>query len=347
MRIYHNQLNQHLQQQAQLVWLIFGDEPWQKIDSLKQIKSHAAQLGFSETVQFSVDDKFDWHQLIDEFQSMSLFASQRIIELELVTGKANTEGVKVLTELASLLNPDILFIIHGAKIDAATSKKKWFSTLEKQGVYLPVYDIESQHLPRWINQQAQTLGLNINPDVTPFLASFFEGNILALAQELEKLSILYQQDPISIDDIESIIIKQAKFNPFQLIENLLAGNLAKCLAILDSLQQEGASAGQVIWILHKELQQLLQMHIAKTQGIAFTEIFKQHRIWKKREAPYKTALNSLTEKNIKQALHRLADCDLISKSSSEFNHFIVLADICVSLHHAEKTQAFSLNYDYA
>lgn len=347
MRIYHNQLNQHLQQNCQPVWLIFGDEPWQKIDSLKHIKQHAAQLGFSETIQLTADDKFDWHIIIDEFQSMSLFASQRIIELELVNGKTTVEGAKVLENIANLLNPDILFIIHGVKIEAATSKKKWFTSLEKQGIYLPIYEIENQHLPRWVKQQTQHLQLNIQPDIIPFLVEFFEGNLLALSQELEKLSILFNQQLITLDDIEKIVIKQSRFNPFQLAETLVSGDLTKCLSILNSLQQEGANAQQVIWLLHKELHQLNQMKTAKDQGTSLTEIFKKHRIWKKREAPYKQALKNIESDNIAIANSRLADVDLLSKTSNEFNPFILLADVCVSLHYGEKTKFFDLNYNYA
>ena len=60
MRIYHNQLETTLNQGFKPVWLIFGDEPWQKNNSLQTIKTHAQQLGFSELIRFSADDKFDW-----------------------------------------------------------------------------------------------------------------------------------------------------------------------------------------------------------------------------------------------------------------------------------------------
>ena len=74
------------------MWLVFGDEPWQKNNSLTAIKQHCQQQGFSEIVRFSADDKFDWNILVQEYQAMSLFAAQRIIEIELVTGKIAEAG---------------------------------------------------------------------------------------------------------------------------------------------------------------------------------------------------------------------------------------------------------------
>ena len=46
-------------------------------------------------------------------------------------------------------------------------------------------------------------------------------------------------------------------------------------------------------------------------------------------------------------MSRLADIDLISKTSSEFNAFILLADVCLTLYHGDITQNYSLNYDYS
>ena len=348
MRIYHNQLHTTLSSQGcKPVWLVFGDEPWQKIDSINQIKNHAMAQGFSEVVRLTADDKFDWAYLIDEFQSMSLFASQRIIELEIPNGKVGVEGAKVLTSLADKLIPDIILLIHGAKIDAATSKKKWFTALDKHGVYLPLYDIDGQHLQRWLQQQAKQLNLTLPNDVSHFLAEFFEGNLPALAQELEKLALIYGSQTIQIDDIEKLTIKQAKFNPFQLTETLLNGDLKKCSAILDSLQHEGTNAAQIIWVLHKEFQQLYQMKCQLNQGEKIQAIYKKYRIWDKRKPLYQKALNTININNIDIALARLAQVDLISKTSSDFNPFIMLTDVCLSLYQGQLTQNFPLNYEFA
>lgn len=347
MKIYHNQLTQTLNKGCQPVWLIFGDEPWQKLNSLESIKQHAKNAGFNELIRFSVEDKFDWSTLVYEFQSMSLFANQRIIEVEIPNGKVGSEGAKVLTSLSEQLTPDIILLIHGGKIDAATAKKKWFSTLTTHGVYLPLYDIEHTHLPRWLQQQAKLLNVNLSTHAISFFAEYFEGNLLALSQELEKLAIIFQQQRIDVDDIEQIIIKQTKFNPFQLIDALLNKQLEKCNTIIESLYHEGNNISQLIWILHKELQQLSQMKAQLAQGDKIESLYKQYRIWDKRKPLYNKALNTLNEHHIDIAIARLAQVDLISKTTTEYNPFILLMDVCLSLYHGELTEKFTLNYEYA
>lgn len=347
MRIYHNQLINTLNQGFKPVWLIFGDEPWQKNDSLNTIKNTSKQQGFDELIRFSVDDKFDWSLLLQEYQAMSLFSSQRIIELELMTNKIGDKGSKALAQISEQLHQDVLLIIHGEKMDAAGQKRKWFKLLEKSGCFLPLYDIEGKQLNQWIQRQARQNNLNLLPDVFLMLAELFEGNLNALEQELQKLSILFGQQLITADDAEKLLIKQAKFNPFQLIDAMLVGDINKCIAMLDQLQQDGTAINQLIWFIHKEIKQLVVMQEKIAQGDSFANLCKEFRIWDKRKPLYQQAINNITPNNLAYAQARLADVDTLSKTNGEFNHFVLLADVLVCLYHGETMKHFSLNYEYA
>jgi DNA polymerase-3 subunit delta len=347
MKIYHNNLGQTLKQGFKPIWLVFGDEPWQKNDSLTVIKDHAKQQGFNELIRFSVDDKFDWQGLVHEYQSLSLFSDLRIIEVELITGKVGAIGSKVLSQLVTSLHQDVQLIFHGPKLEANLQKSKWFKALEAAGCFLPLYDIEGRQLNQWLHNQTRQLNLNLHPDVFPLLIELFEGNLLALSQELQKLVILFGSKEITVDAAEQLVIKQAKFNPFQVIDALLMGNTAKCIAMLDQLQQEGTAIGQLIWFVHKEIQQLFAMLEQIQQGTSIKDLYQKYRIWDKRKPLYQYALNNIRLENIAHAQARLAQVDLLSKTTSDFNAFILLADVCISLYHGDKTSQYSLDYEFA
>ena len=345
MKIYHNQLINTLRQNSLPVWLVFGDEPWQKNDAIAQIKLHYSQQGYNDIQRFSIDDKFDWGSLLGEFQTMSLFASQRIFELEFVQTKLNDKGQKALLSLSEQLDQDTIIICHGVKLDASITKKKWFKALENNGCYIPVYNIEGKHLTQWTNQHCRRLSLQLEPAASQLIIEYCEGNLLALSQELEKLSILFGQSPVRVDDIEALLINQSKFNPFQLIDEMLTGNIAKCLTLIEQLQQDGSAIGQLIWFVHKELSLLLALKSALTQGVPINEVYSQHRIWDKKKPAYNKAINAITDRNLGLAQARLAELDLISKSSTDFDHFLLLFDVVVTLYHGEKTAEFKLDYD--
>jgi len=353
MKIYHNQLPQTLTRGFIPVWLVFGDEPWQKNDSLAVIKEQAKRQGFSELIRFSSDNSFDWQQLMDEYQALSLFASQRIIEVELTSVKVGDAGNKALLALAERLTSDaksshspqdVIFIFHGAKLDAASANRKWFKNLTQLGCYLPLYDIELKGMSQWLNQQTRQLQLNFSSEVSALLIDLFEGNLPALAQELQKLSLLFGQQLINLDQVEQLVIKQAKFNPFQVIDALLRGDCAKCITMLDQLKQEGTAPAQLIWVFHKEITQLHTMLEQLTRGDSLATIYKEHRVWDKRKLLYQHALTHISFANVRRAMARISDIDLLSKTSSEFDIFILFADLCVTLYHGEKTQHLSLSY---
>ena len=346
MRIYHNQLDNTLNQGFKPIWLVFGDEPWQKNDALEKIKISGKKQGFDEIIRFSVDDKYNWDELFQEYQSMSLFSSLRIIEVEFVTGKIGDGGAKAITQLLTMLHQDVQLIFHGPKLDAATQKRKWFKSLEAAGCFLPIYDIEGKQLKQWLSNQARQLQLTLHNDVIDLMAELFEGNLSALAQELQKLSILFGQQPVSFEEAEKLVIKQAKFNPFQLIDTLLIGDLKKCLSILDQMQHDGSAFGQLIWFIHKELSQLYAMLEQLEQGKNSIDIYKQYRIWEKKKPLYQHALSHMTLFSVEQALARLAQVDLLSKTSSDFNDYILLSDVLISLYHSELSENFSLDYEY-
>lgn len=347
MRIYHNQLANTLKQGFQPIWLVFGDEPWQKNNSLNGIKQHFKQLGFDELIRLSADDKFDWSILLQEYQAMSLFSSQRIIELELTTNKIGDKGSKALASVSEMLHQDILLIIHGDKLDAAGQKRKWFKSLESLGCFIPLYDIEGKQLNQWIQRQARENQLNLLPDVVLQLAELFEGNLNALEQELQKLSILFGQQLITAENAEQLLIKQAKFNPFQLIDAMLNGDIKRCVSMLDQLQHDGTAITQLIWFIHKEIKQLVIMQERITQGESFNSICKEYRIWDKRKPLYQKATRNIQPNNLAYAQGRLAEVDLLSKTTSDFNHFVLLSDVILSLYHGEILKGYSLNYEYA
>jgi DNA polymerase-3 subunit delta len=346
MRIYHNQLGNTLKQGFKPVWLVFGDEPWQKNDALNTIKNTAKQQGFDEVIRFSIDDKFNWDELFQEYQSMSLFSSLRIIEVEFVNGKIGDTGAKAVTQLLTMLHQDIQLIFHGPKLDAPTQKRKWFKALEAAGCFLPLYDIEGKQLKQWLSNQAKQLQLVLQPDVIELMVELFEGNLPALSQELQKLAILFGQQAIGVEEAEQLLIKQAKFNPFQLMDTLLIGDLKKCLAMLDQLQHDGSAFGQLVWFVHKEISQLHTMLVQIEQGTKLIDIFKQYRIWDKKKPLYQHALTHISVVDAEQALARLAQVDLLSKTSSDFNPFILLSDVMISLYHGQFSKKFSLNYEY-
>ena len=101
MQVYPNRFNATLKKGLQPFYLIFGDEPQQKLTAINQIRELATEQGFDERQTLVADAQFDWSTLLEATQTLSLFSSRQYIELELPTGKPGTQGSKILTELSA------------------------------------------------------------------------------------------------------------------------------------------------------------------------------------------------------------------------------------------------------
>ena len=125
------------------VYLVAGDEPLLLQECCDQIREAAKSRGFVERDVLQVAQGFDWSEL-QQAAAPSLFASQKIIDLRIPTGKPGREGSKLLTEWAANPDPNILLLVSCEKWDASSRKSKWAGSLEKAGLRVEIWPIKPQ-----------------------------------------------------------------------------------------------------------------------------------------------------------------------------------------------------------
>ncbi|NCP65258.1 MAG: DNA polymerase III subunit delta [Paraglaciecola sp.] len=327
MQLYPNRLSPQVKQSLAPFYLIFGDEPQQKLESIECIREVAKQQGFDERQSLVVDNQFDWHSLVEATQTLSLFSSRQFIELELPTGKPGTEGSKVLSLLAEQANPDVLLVIHGAKIGKDVQSSKWFKLLDKSGVYVPCYPLEGKQLSQWVAAQMQQVGLQASAPICQLISDYCEGNLLAAKQEIQKLALLYPAGNPSLKDVENAVVDQSRFTVFHLVDVLLAGEAQKAVRMLYRLESEGIEPTIILWALTREWQTLQSLQFLRGSGQTIN--WNQHRIWGNRQALYQHALQRLSMQTLQQLQTKLAQLDHAIKQTTITRPYIELCHICL------------------
>ncbi|WP_119969066.1 DNA polymerase III subunit delta [Shewanella japonica] len=300
MRVYPDQISQHLKN-PQGCYLLFGDDPWLIENCKGQILAAAKKHGFDEHVHLTQETGFSWNDLIQEWQSMSLFASRRIIELTLPQAKPGTEGSAALISMMQSPNPDIILLIHGPKLSAET-KSKWFKTLDASGIYLPCTTPEGKQFQRWLDNRIHHYHLQVQMDAKAMLFNLFEGNLLAAEQALQLLQLLSPEQPIHSDHLTDYFEDQSRFTVFQLTDALLGNHQKHAQHMLVQLNGEGTAMPILMWALFKELNVLLSLKTAVEEGAQLNSLWQQHRIWDKRKPLYQAALTRLTLSQIEHML---------------------------------------------
>ncbi|WP_321408626.1 DNA polymerase III subunit delta [Tolumonas auensis] len=309
MRVFSEQLAEQLQAGLRACYLIFGDEPLQKMEALQQIRHVAREQGFTDVYRFSASEEpLPWDHIHACSQSLSLFSSRQIIEIEL-GDKLPKEWAERVTELQQQLHPDLLLIILGPRLNSSQSKSGWFTTLDKQGIYIPVALPDARYFPRWMKLRSQQNGLRIDNDGITFLCHAFEGNLLAAAQELEKLALLALPQPLTVAVLQHNITRHNVFDPFKWLDTLLEGKSQRALRMLAQLRDEGVEPGMLTWALAKDLELLWSLRLAQDARQPLTSLLQAAKIWPSRQTLVQQAMQRLPADQLRGMLRMMSELD--------------------------------------
>ncbi|MGB2360341.1 MAG: DNA polymerase III subunit delta, partial [Porticoccaceae bacterium] len=239
MKIKPEQLASHLQKQLLPVYVVSGDEPLLAQEATDSLRTAARAAGFTERELFHVEGNYDWNQLLNEANSLSLFADKKILEVRIANGKPGDKGSKALCEICANLNPDNMLLVLLPKLERATQNSKWIKALESVGAHIQVWPVSGAHLPRWIQQRLQQANIQANQEAVQILADRVEGNLLAAVQEIEKLKLLALDGKVDASRMSSVVADSARYNLFEFIDKVLSGDAQSAARSLRGLQNEG------------------------------------------------------------------------------------------------------------
>ncbi len=313
MQLKLHELNSHFKTDLAPVYLFHGAEPLLIEDSANLLRQVLKQKGFAERIIFTMEAGFDWPRFAGEFDSMSLFAQQKLIELRLPTGKPGTKGAEILAEIAANSVADTVLLILAGKLEAGVKNTKWVKSISQHGVMVEHYAVLPNQLLSWISNRARHYQLSINNDASRLLAYYLEGNLLAIDQELKKFALVSEGESVTIQMIQQGVEDSARFSIYALIDSAIAGNLRRALRMLTSLRSEGTEPVLINWALARETRSLLEMSSDIDQGKHISQVLKQYRVWNNRAGIVESALRRLTVAQWRQVHRRAATMDRMIK----------------------------------
>lgn len=290
MKLRIEQLSPHLKKPLLPIYLITGDELLLVQETVAALTQTAQNAGFNDRILIEATNTEAWQQLTRETQNLSLFSNKRIIECRIPQAKLGDHGGKTLQQYTQQIPEDTLLIIVTAKLTAAQQNTAWFKAIDKVGVIIQIWPINVQQLPAWLRQRINQAGLQIDNNVIQLLQNHVQGNLLAAAQEIEKLQLLFGQTQINEQQMAQAITGNNRFNLFELADHLLSGNSDRCLQILHYLQQEGNEPVLILWSITRELRTLVTIAYALSQGMTLMQSFEVAHVREQRKAITQQAL---------------------------------------------------------
>lgn len=173
---------------------------------------------------------------------------------------------------------------------------------------MQVRQIEGPRLVAWIEQRLHERGLRPGSGVAALLAERVEGNLLAAAQEVEKLRLLYGEGDLDRDRLASAISDSARYDLFDLTGAALSADRARVHRIVKGLAAEGTAPALVLWVLARELRMLASVSYAAGQG-GTAAAFRSHGVWESRQAGALSVLKRLPTDRLQELVVRCALAD--------------------------------------
>ena len=331
MNIKPEQLHSSVSNQMASTYFAFGAEILLVEQSLSTIKAAARENGFTERFRFDIDGNFSWDSMFSLISSPSLFAEKRIIECRLTSGKIGVRGSKALTEIVGVLPEDILLIISSGKLEMVQQKSKWFKALDKNGVIIQHWEVQSNQLVGWITRNMTQLGLDSNIEAANAIAYCTEGNLLATMQEIEKLKIAYPDGKINLKEYLDQIDQQSQYSVFGMIDSALQGNTDKVNKIFNSLVDDSIPPVILISSLYREITNLVMMSIELKTNDTLESILNKHRVWQKRKPFISNALTKHSYQKLQKILLKLGRIDRSLKGMDNLNVYDELQNVVISL----------------
>ncbi len=313
-RIYPEQLQGELQRKLRPCYILTGNDPLLLQESQDAIRSYAQEQGFTEHHNIMLDNQTDWQELFTRCHERSLFSCRQSLTLVTPETGPDTTMATNLTTLGAHLHNDILLILCCAKLTRAQENSTWYKTLSTHAVLVSVQTPEQAHLPRWVRARATSLNLQPDKATVQLLCYCYEGNLLALAQALERLALLWPDGKLTLPRVESAIDDASHFTAFHWVDALLAGKSRRALHILHQLNQEDSEPVILVRTLQRQLLTLLTIE-RQVKSLSLRQALDKHGVWQSRRPLFTEALRRLSGAGLTRAIHQLTHIELMLKQS--------------------------------
>ena len=331
MKIRAETLTQHLNQQLLPSYVISGGEPLLVQEATDRVRAAATHNGFSERLVFDVDANLDWNQVHAEVGALSLFSAKKILEIRIASGKPGEKGARALIEICANSSPDDLLLVVLPKLERSAQNSKWLKALDALGGHVDVRSIGPAQLPKWIRQRLREAHIDANQGAVEMLADRVEGNLLAANQEIEKLKLLALDGRIDASVMSAVVADSTRYNLFDLIDKMIAGNAQSAARTLRGLHGEGSQPLPILWAISRELRKLLSASERVARGERVEKALEQAGVWRRQLPIMRAALKRCTPAHLRMLIYQVAAVDRGIKGLREADIWDELTTLTLSL----------------
>ena len=321
MKLSRAHLIKDLETKLGAIYSFFADESIQISELTDEVIKKAKAEGFEDKHTHIVTKDTDWGFLSSENENFDLFGSKKIVEIKLLGIGPGNKGSKAIKDYCLDVDKDKLIIISAERLEKKQQTSAWSKALEESGILVVEPPVNKNSMPGWINARASGLKLNLDSQAIQLLSEKTEGNLLAASHELTKLSLLFPDQEITLENMEKSISNSSKFGIFDLSNSFLEGNRKRTIRIIETLRAEGTQPPLILWALSKEINNLYKVLEDGTTKNIWGPRYYLDLLTKRSK--------SLSYSKIKKSLKEIAEIDAAIKGLSDKSPWQSIRDLAL------------------
>lgn len=313
MLIKYQALAALLHKKTDAIYVLLGNDPYLLNDAALQIKHAFLKRPEVSQAVIDIQSPADWSLLVAEANSYALFSDDVLLDARFDKKTIDATGKALLSEYLAAINEHCLILLRAPQVSAKALQ--WLVD-NPNVVVVQIYALAPPALKQWIDIQLRAKALRSESGVTDLIHQYTQGNMLATAQIIEKLSLCSKPDDlITIAMIREQLSDQSHFEVYALAEACLNANAVHCMRLLQQFRAERIEPTLVLWILTQEVRLLIQLHYLLQQRTSIDAACGQLKIWSSRVSMYAKASARLSLQPLLTLLGECRQLDEMIKTS--------------------------------
>lgn len=329
MQIKQQDLNAQLKRKIAPVYVLLGPDTYLMQLGLDAIKKAIKQTHDCDEKRLFISATNDWKMLAEESNSYSLFASTSLLNVTFEKKTLDAASKKILENTLAKLSSHCFIVLSAPNLPL--KQASWLAS-HGEVVLVVAHPFNEEAMKQWISAQLKSHELQCQVEVPALIAKYAQGNMAAVAQTIEKLTLTHEKGAkISEQEALEHLSNQCEHTLYELIDALLKGQAELCIQILRQAANNKTEATLVLWMLTQEVRLLAQLEVLVQQKVDVKTACSQLKLWPSRVFLYQARLKQAEQGLFAMLLVVARQIDEQIKSNLSAHSWHSLERLCLSI----------------
>ena len=301
-------------------YLIHGDDHGRIGERRAGLRHMAEQVSGTSGAELLEGDEATPEAAAAALSAMTFAIGRRFVIVDGAERWKDADVKKHLVPILKDLDPETTVSFFAREDGRAKAPKALHDAVKQAGgVISAEMTLKPRELPKWVQAQAQKLGVQIDHTAAQALVQAVGDRQQRLLRELEKLALEHGGGAsLGIDDIEAVAAHSAEKQVWSLVDALVARDRRASTRTYLELRAQGESLARLVPLMARRIREVLALAERLEQGESPSQIKQSSKMppWmldRRLSEARRSDVDAL-----RTALIALADLELSSRGGDEF-----------------------------